>query len=108
MSDQVVTDERRPAFCYQELDAMRIIRGTFEGKSRQAAVAIYQALTEVANEERWRGGRDGFAAGRRRIAEYAGVGLATFDRYARRFEELGLVRVTRRREGEANLPNTWV
>jgi hypothetical protein len=102
-----MTPTARPAFCYQTLEVMALIRERYTGERRRAAVAIYQAMTEVANEQRDAGGRNGFEAPRRRIADYAGVTVRTLDAYAQDFERLGILTVERRRDGRLNLPNLW-
>ncbi len=100
-------DGRRAPFCWQTIAAMAVIRERFTGEERRAAVAIYQAMTEVANELRHAGGRDGFEAPRRRIADYAGVTVRTLDKYVRAFEAAGVLQVEHRRDGRLNLPNIW-
>lgn len=103
-----VRDGRRPPFAYQELVATAIIRLAFEGQKRMAALAIYQTMTEVANEARARvNGDSPFEAERKRLADLAGCSPDTIDRYTTRFIELGLLDVERRRQGSLNLPNLY-
>jgi hypothetical protein len=97
-------DARRPPFCYQELAATRALRARFDGEERRTALAIYQSLTEEANDQRT---RDGFPASRRRVADLAGCSTDTVDRYVARFVELGLLTVTRRQHEGLHLPNLW-
>ena len=103
----MIGDRRTPPFCYQTIAAMRCLRAEFGGEERKTAIAIYQALTEIANEQHRDGGRSGFKAARTRVAEYAGVSTRTLDRYIPRFEEAGLVEVERRQDGDVHLPNIW-
>ena len=103
-----VTDGRRAPFCYQTIGALVLLRATFEGERRATALAIYCAMTEVANELRHNGGREGFEAPRKRIAEYAGVGVRTLDKYAAEFAKAGLLKIKRRSVNGLNLPNLWV
>lgn len=101
-------DNRRAPFCYQEVAAMAQLRARFVGAERRTAVAVYQALTEIANEERARARDSGFPATRTRIASYAGVTKRTLDRYIADFEGVGLVAVERRVGAVGNLPNLYV
>lgn len=97
--------DRRIGFCYQEVPAVEAIHHRFRGKRRTTALAVYQAITYVANERRC---REDFTASRAEVAELAGVARTTLDTYAAEFEALGLVEVDRRRTGPmTNLPNTW-
>jgi hypothetical protein len=100
----MVTDGRLPPFCWQSLAAHAAIRSRFEGEERATAIAIYTTLTYVANEQRR---REGIEASRTDIATLAGRSVRTVDRYAEIFEDLGIVRVARRRDGGLNLPNLW-
>jgi hypothetical protein len=81
-----VKDRSRPPFAFQELSATRAIREAYSGQKRMAALAIYQSMTEIANEHRARvGGHDEpFEAARREIADHAGCSPDTVDRYTRR------------------------
>lgn len=122
-----IRDHRLAPFCYQTIAARAAIRTHFghvepaepargcdrrlgcvagcRFAERSTASAVYDALTEIANELR---GRDaGFSAPRRRVADYAGVTTRTLDKYAREFEVIGVLRVDRRRVGGLNLPNVW-
>lgn len=84
---------------------MKVLRAQFTGPERRTAVAVYHALSEIANEER---GRDaGFSATRTRVADYAGVSKRTLDRFIDRLEGIGLLEVTRRSVGGAHVPNHY-
>lgn len=96
-------DIRQAPFSWQSVNAMRSIRATFHKRERTIAVAIYQAFTEAANLQR--GGK--FKATRTLLAELAGVSVRTLDLYAQRFEELGLIKITKSKSGKLNLPNDW-
>lgn len=98
-------DQRRVAWCWQSVGALGAIRSILEGKERTTALAIYLAMTEIANEQR--AVDEPFRATRAAIAERAGVTKRTLDRYADIFEKLGLLEVVRRRLGDRNLPNEW-
>jgi len=69
---------------------------------RQVAIAVYQAVTEIANEHRR---AVEFEAARKDVAELAGVSVKTVDRCVKELEAIGLVEVTRR--AEDGLPNLW-
>lgn len=96
-------DIRQAPFVWQSVNAMRLIRKSFEKRERTVAVAVYQALTESANLQR----NEKFRATRTFLAELAGVSVRTFDGYAKKFEELGLIRITKTRNGNVNNPNAW-
>lgn len=100
---RAMRDIRKAPFCWQSVLATRMLRRRFEGKERTTALAIYQALTEVANEKR----EQSFRASRAQIADYAGVSKPTLDRYAGLFTEMGLLTVARQKKGAENLPNLW-
>lgn len=102
-------DRRRPPFAFQELVATAAIRGRWEGTKRGTALAIYQSMTEMANDARARvGGHDEpFEATRREIGVLAGCSPDTVDRYTGEFEGLGIVEIERRREHGVWLPNLY-
>lgn len=98
-------DRRRPPFAYQELAATALIREAYDGAKRLTALAIYQTLSEVANEQRT---REEFEATRGEIGDRAGCSRDTLDRYVKGFVKLGIVEVERRvGDGGVNLPNVW-
>jgi hypothetical protein len=100
-----VYDGRMPPFMWQSVGAMRVLRAEYvKANERKAAVAIYQSMTEAANDARARE----FEAPRRRIAELAGCSVDTVDRYVKRFVELGLLEIRAQRQGSVNLPNVWI
>lgn len=101
-------DRRRPAFCFQTHEALDLIREHFEGARLTTALAVYLGLTEAANRSGGAEARDGFRATRKEIAARVGLSVDTLDRYAREFEEIGLIEVERKTAGTVNLPNVWV
>jgi hypothetical protein len=110
-----VRDGRRAPFCWQEVATLRAIKDRCEraGADGRAltlahALAIYVAMTWLANDRFRAGGRDGFDASRAEIAAHAGVTDRTVDRYVDVFTELGILAIERRRDGALNLPNRWV
>ena len=102
-------DRRRPPFCYQTIACTAAIRAALAGKELNTALGIYQSMTELANQHHTADGRaQTFAATRRELAEFAGVGKSTLDRYVTIFEDLGVVEVERRMNDDGtNLPNVW-
>lgn len=101
-------DGRLPPFCYQTVAATRALRQRFTGKERTAALAVYQAMTELANIRGGARARGGFEASRAEVAHFAGVGKRTVDRYAAIFEQIGLLEIERQsdRYGQCH-PNMW-
>jgi hypothetical protein len=84
------------------------LRRHFGGRELTTARAIYDALCEVANQERNNGRPRGeFEAHRGDIAVLAGVTKETLDKYTKRFESIGVLGVDRRRVGKLNLANIW-
>jgi len=102
-----VTDRRRPAFCYQSLDALKAVREHFAAARLSTALGIYLVFTETANSKGGAAARDGFSATRKEIAEQAGVSLATLDRYVNEFAEIGVLEIDVQKVGKVNLPNVW-
>lgn len=101
--------DRRKAFCFQTTEAMDLIRGRYTGADRKSAIALYQSMTDLANRRRREGGRDGFTASRKELAEFAGMGVASVKRFREEFEQMGLLQVVRQtRDDGLHLPNVWV
>lgn len=96
-------DIRQAPFTWQSVNATSLLRAMYSGKKRTTAIAIYQAMTEVANSVR--SGK--FKAARAELADYAGVTSRTLDDYAAEFQDAGLIAVTKTRNGRLNDPNTW-
>lgn len=96
-------DLRSAPFCWQSCLALAAIRRRWRGQERTTALAVYQALTEIANEAR----SDRFELTREAVAARAGASPRSLDKYASGLEDLGLLRRTRRRGDRANLPNEW-
>jgi len=114
-----VTDERRAPFCWQSIPALKRLRGGWPDNSKQnprprlvMGLAVYQALTEIANEGRSRpaigSSSNGFEAARSYIAKKAGVDKRSVDAVLAELERLGLLRVTRRRKGRMHAPSLYV
>lgn len=86
---------------------MKLIRGALPPGStrpgRTQAVAVYQALTEIANAQHRTGGREHFEASREEVGEFAGASTKTVDRVALLLKRLGLITL-QRRDGK---PNVW-
>ncbi len=87
---------------------MRKLRAHYTGaifSHRATAIAIYQALTEVASNQNSQNEARAFV---RQLAELAGCSDRTAQRYIREFEEIGLVVTHRNRLDErTNLANTY-
>lgn len=97
-------DSRRAPFCWQDLQALALIRDHFEGRQVTTAIAVYVAMTEIANEQR----DDTFTASRAYIAEKAGSSVRTVDDYADGLIECGLLEKTERRTDRTkSLTNVW-
>lgn len=103
----MISDDRRPPFCFQTHDALDAIRERYAGAKRTTALAIYLALTETANRYGGAAARENFRASRKEIGDRAGVSVDTLDRYVAEFVEVGILIVLRERVGAANLPNRW-
>lgn len=97
-------DRRLPPFVWQSRAAMDVVRHCFDGKERQTAVSIYQAMTTLANDER----SDSFTAARKEIADLAGTSDRTIDRYAETFERVGLLEIERQSDGGQSKPHTYI
>lgn len=95
-------DGRLAPFCYQTVEAVRLIQASFEGRELTVALGVYQAMTFTANEQRK---RESFEAPRGEIAAMSGASKVTVDRYCRAFVELGLLAVER--GGGRGVANTW-
>lgn len=102
--EEGVRDIRQAPFVWQSVTALARIRAAFEGRERATAIAVYVGMTEVANEHR----SQKFQAFRARIAERAGTGARTVDRYAEAFVQMELLRkVETRKPGGQQGPNVW-
>lgn len=64
-------------------------------------------MAELAAQHHRQGGRKGFVAPRREIADAAGVSLPTLDKHVALLQRLGLLTIERRRERGVNLPGVW-
>jgi hypothetical protein len=109
-----VGDARRAPFCWQSVRALGTLRAAWDPDACRPALglAVYVALTEIANEDRARSiagaDSDGFVATRRRIASKACVSDRSIDAAAEELERLGLLAIRRRRNGAEHLPSTYV
>lgn len=104
----MISDERRPPFCYQTHAALDAIRSKFTGAKRTTAIAVYVVMTETANRQGGATARaSGFRAARAEIAERVGISVDTLDRYVSDLCAIPLLNVIRERAGEVNLPNRW-
>jgi hypothetical protein len=97
-------DRRLPQFVWQGQAAMARVRHCFDGKERQTAVAIYQAMTTLANDQR---SLDSFTASRKQIAELSGASIRTVDRYAEAFERVGLLEIERIVDAAGRHPSSY-
>lgn len=104
----MITDARRPPFCFQTQPALDLIRDHFEGAKRSTALAVYLVLTETANRIGGAEARTGFRESRATIAESVGVSVDTLDRYVSTFIKIGLLEVEREQMEGVNLPNRWI
>jgi hypothetical protein len=108
----LVRDLRSKAWCWQDKEAVRLIRRHWqsappEATTLAAALGVYLVLTELASNA---SNPASFSAPRRRMAELAGVSERTLLRYIRAFEALGLLRVEERRlpgDESVQLPNAY-
>lgn len=107
-----VRDLRSKAWCWQDKEAIRLIRRHWqsappEATTLAAALGIYLILTELASNS---SSPAQFSAPRRRMADLAGVSERTLLRYIRAFEALGLLQVEERRvpgDESVQLPNAY-
>ena len=107
-----VRDLRSKAWCWQDKEAVRLIRRHWqsappEATTLAAALGIYLVLTELASNSN---NPAAFSVPRRRMADLAGVSERTLLRYIRAFEALGLLRVEERRvpgDESVQLPNAY-
>jgi hypothetical protein len=99
-----VKDGRLPPFVWQSRAALRTIRHCFDKQERTYAIAIYHAMTEIANDQRH---MDSFTASRAEIALLAGVSDRTIDRYVETFERVGLLQVERQTSDGVPQPSTY-
>ncbi len=99
-------EARRIAFSFVGRGAADLLRSAFDDKQFRVARSVYDALTELASEAR---SNSEFSAQRVDVARRARVCVKTVDNYVKRFEDLGLVAVDRRRGGRrgGNLPNLY-
>lgn len=104
-----VADGRLPPFCWQSTAVLEVIQAAFAGQELSRALALYVAMTQLAHEARDMEHQGGFAAQRADLAERAGItDLRTIDKYVRRFEQLQILAVERRRDArKMHLPNVW-
>jgi hypothetical protein len=108
-----VVDGRRAPYCWQSVHTLAHIRGGWQSTTRLVfGLAVYLALTEIANEQRAHmhyGAGEPFEATRRWVAEKAGgISDRTLDRVLGELERLRVVRVDRRRVGGVHLPSRYV
>lgn len=110
-----IRDGRATPFCWQSTSTLRYIREHWEATRPNLVngLAVYMAMTELANEDRARTavGNDsaGFEAYRSDICERAGgVSKATVDRSLAELERMEVLEVKRRRKGKVNLPSVYV
>lgn len=94
-----------PPFVWQGRPAMDLVRHCFDGRERTYAIAIYQALSTLANDER---GME-FEASRAQIADLSGVTDRTIDRYTDTFQRVGLLEVERQAgPGGEKIPHRYL
>lgn len=99
-------DRRSTPFFYITTGAAQVLRAEFPIKprgQRTAALAIYAAMCEIANEQR----SNQFEAPRKTIADYAGVSIRSLSDYVPRLVDAGLIDVERRQEGGVHMPHEW-
>ncbi len=102
-------DIRQAPFCWQAKTELRQLRAYYSGerlKQRATALAIYQALTEIASNQ---GRSDRAETFVQTIVELTGTSESTIKRYLRDFEEdIGLIRVERRKaEDRVSMANIY-
>lgn len=99
--------DHRQQFGFQYLDDLRAIRASCPKANLTSALAVYLVLTELAAEQYRSGGREGFVASRKAVAEAAGVSLPTLDKAIKRLADVHLIGIERRREGTTDLPSRY-
>lgn len=104
----MLRDLRSAPFCWQEKLVMRRLRAHYDGprfSHRSTAIAIYQALTEIASNQNSQNEARAFV---RQLGAMAGCSDRTAQRYIREFETIGLV-ITRhnRIDERTNTANTY-
>src|SRR5581483_3823858 len=98
-----IGDERRLPFFMVTKVATAAIRGELQSRRGQAALAVYVAIVECANDAR----SDHFEKSRKEIAARGMVETKPLDRYVSVLEDLELIRVERVQEGGWHRPNRW-
>lgn len=107
-----LVDQRRAPFVWTTIAAIKAIREgvTASDPSLSSLRSVYDALIEVANEQRSRPGigddSDSFTATRERVASYSGTSTKTVSRGLKALERVGVLRVERREERQ--LPSLYV
>lgn len=91
MTSQTVSvrDRRRLPFVMVTKAALEAIRSRFDGRRGQAALAVYIAIIECANDAR----SESFALSRAEIAVRGMVNVRSMDRYVPELEDLELLEV---------------
>lgn len=107
MPADVITlaDSRELPIVWADPRAVALLPTRFEKRKLPLARSIYYALCELACER-----RGAFEASRKEVAERAGVTKKALDDYTPGLEDLGLLRIDRRRgdDDARNLPNLWL
>lgn len=96
-------------FAWQDMRIMKVIREAYQGEKLTTAIAVYQALTDLASNE----GRHQrkhvsiFPAYILTIAKKSGKSESTIKRYTKDFRELGILSWEKRRRGKEYLASMW-
>ena len=106
----IVREIGKISFVWQELWATRLIREKYGGKRRATAIAIYQSLTECANEHSIQLSETTsiFPAFLIHIGELAKKHPSTVKRYVNEFKEMKILTWKCEREGKINKANLWI
>lgn len=96
--------DRRRGFAWLGNEEVRLLRETFEGRERGAALALYVTLCEAANSSR----AADFQVSRARLAKAAGTSPKTVDRLTQRFVDAGLLEMhAAAHDSGAQAPNVY-
>jgi len=91
--DLIIRDTRHAPFCWQEKNAIRLIRKAFQeerGNQLAFAIAIYTVLTEKASNI----GSESVKLAQIEISALTGIGRTTINKILQKFEQLRLISST--------------
>jgi hypothetical protein len=107
-----LVDGRRPPFVWTTVASIKAVREGIAASdpSLSSLRSVYDALIEVANEQRSRpevgGDSESFTATRERVATYSGTSTKTVSRGLKALERIGVLHIERREDRQ--LPNVYM